>query len=436
MGAILRWLPVTCAPDGRLIGLDMESVYVINADGSLTVLATRFLGAEDVVADASGAMYVADGLAASVTRVDSDGTVTKLADVLPDNCHLAFDAQEQLYVTNAGPQYPFARIDTTTGQVTRAYPSEETHCSMMSPADFVFYDDTQVVFAPWAAGKMALFDMAAGTGDYLIDVPFDNTGTSVLGPDERITLATRSCTSNGPVTDIVRFNADGTTKRWLRNLPGNVMDIDFAPDGTFFFTYTSERESGLYYVEAGEQGMVRVLGTEGQEYPAMAVNPQNGHAYCSIFQPSDERIVLQEYSRQGLVATYDVTLPAACSGPLLRFDPQGRLFAATAEMERLLTGPVVQRWILLLDLEEETSTIYAQSDLPHCCPLYNFSIDADGNIWWINNPDFQLFRINPQGEMKLFACFTPIDASQALRNKDEDLFIIHPGGIMRISPVK
>ena len=164
----------------------------------------------------------------------------------------------------------------------------------------------------------------------------------------------------------------------------------------------------------------------------MAVNPLNGHATCSTFQPTDDVMVVHELDEGGQVGTHTFDLPYNSTGPVLRFDPDGRLFGAAADVETLMTGPVVERWIYQFDLDTGFTSVVARSDLNHCCPMFGFSIDGDGNLWWTNNPDFQLFRIDPAGTMDLFACYIPIDTSQTLRNADGDLFLIHPSGILKL----
>ena len=69
----------------------------------------------------------------------------------------------------------------------------------------------------------------------------------------------------------------------------------------------------------------------------------------------------------------------------------------------------------------------------HGCPMFGLSID--GSLWWTNNPDFQLFRIDSEGTMDLFACYIPIDTSQTLPNADGDLFLIYPSGILRLEKI-
>jgi len=424
--------PMTYTPDGRILGLDMDRVFQIHPNGSTTLIADGFESAEDVVADSAGNIYVADWMAGTLTKITPQGQKSKLCDIIPDNVYIAFDSQERLFVTGV-PAYPFAMVDTTTGQVTKAYPTDEPDCSILAPANFVLADEKQVVFASWAGGRLSQLDTATGTGAMLIDVLFANTNAAVLSPDGEIVIAVRECTATGRTTDIVSFDETGTPSTWLSNLPGLVGDIDFAPDGTFWFTLLADHRTGLYAVESGTTEHTLIPGTQWMEFPSMAVDPTTGHAVCSTFQPTDDVMVVYEYDETGQVATYTFDLPYPSTGPVLRFDPDGRLFGAAADVETLTSGPVVERWIYQFDLESEITTVVAQSNLNHCCPMFGLSIDGDGNQWWTHNPDFQLFRIDPDGTMDLFACYIPIDTSQTLRNADGDLFLINPSGILKLT---
>jgi hypothetical protein len=62
----------------------------------------------------------------------------------------------------------------------------------------------------------------------------------------------------------------------------------------------------------------------------------------------------------------------------------------------------------------------------------SFSVDSEGYIWWILNPDFLLYKVASLGAAELFAQNLPIDSGSAHRNSDGDLFLNTPEGIFRI----
>jgi len=62
----------------------------------------------------------------------------------------------------------------------------------------------------------------------------------------------------------------------------------------------------------------------------------------------------------------------------------------------------------------------------------SFSVDYEGYIWWLLNPDFLLYRIPPNGTARLFGENLPVDAGYANRNAEGDIFLNSPDGLYRI----
>ncbi|MBT3221730.1 MAG: hypothetical protein HN348_21845, partial [Proteobacteria bacterium] len=165
-------------------------------------------------------------------------------------------------------------------------------------------------------------------------------------------------------------------------------------------------------------------------YASIAYNASNEHVYAVAFKELDQAVEIHEFSKSGFVQAHTVGIHKEFSGFSIACAPDGTLYATSAEAERHETGPDVERWILKLDLDSGTSSIHAQQDLvDHCCPFFEFSVDGNGDVWWILNPDFWLYRVTPAGSAGAFACFTPIDSAKVLRDSEGKLFVIHPGGI-------
>lgn len=127
-----------------------------------------------------------------------------------------------------------------------------------------------------------------------------------------------------------------------------------------------------------------------------------------------------------------MSLPKPVMGLSLAASPEGTLYAFATERDRFNTGPEVDRWILRLELETGTSEVVSQINRIGCCPMGSFSVDWEGYIWWVLNPDFLLYRVSSTGDAQLFAQNLPIDSGSVHRNSDGDLFLNTPEGIFRI----
>ena len=48
-------------------------------------------------------------------------------------------------------------------------------------------------------------------------------------------------------------------------------------------------------------------------------------------------------------------------------------------------------------------------DRQGCCVMGNMCVDAQGTLYWLINPEFRIYQVEPDGTMKLFAQDLPID---------------------------
>ena len=112
--------------------------------------------------------------------------------------------------------------------------------------------------------------------------------------------------------------------------------------------------------------------------------------------------------------------------------PDGTVYAEASEAADYFTGPSVKRWLLRLDLDQGTSNVVFQYDRQGCCPLDNFAVDREGDLWWVLNPDFVLYHVEANGNAELFATQTPVDTGYANRNANGYIFLNSPEGVHRV----
>jgi hypothetical protein len=127
-----------------------------------------------------------------------------------------------------------------------------------------------------------------------------------------------------------------------------------------------------------------------------------------------------------------VALPKAVFDFYIDIAPDGTLYAYGSEAERAWTGPVVERWVLELDLESGSSETVFQYDRQGCCVMGNLSTDAQGALWWIIGPENWIYRVIPDGEATLFAQNLPCDPAATVSDSEGDIYFTSPSGIYRI----
>ena len=55
-----------------------------------------------------------------------------------------------------------------------------------------------------------------------------------------------------------------------------------------------------------------------------------------------------------------------------------------------------------------------------------------GNLWWVVDPEFHIYRVIPGGETTLFAQNLPIDPAAVMADSQGDVYFTSPSGIYRI----
>jgi hypothetical protein len=253
-----------------------------------------------------------------------------------------------------------------------------------------------------------------------------NTFAVAIGPDDALYVGAWGCGADLPA-QVVRIDDDGTRDVYVDGLIGSVSDIAFAPDGTLYVAmHDPDVGDPIFYIPPGGGEPTQIPNFGGAE--SIIVDPSSGHLLVS------QGIYIHEVSQAGPVATYPVEPPMAHLGYDIAAAPDGTIYAYAVEEERAWTGPVVERWVLQLDLASGTSEIVFQYDREGCCVMGNLSADPQGTLWWMVNPEFIIYRVTPDGEATLFARNLPIDPAAVIADSEGDVYFTSPGGIYRIYP--
>ncbi|GAF99495.1 unnamed protein product, partial [marine sediment metagenome] len=256
-----------------------------------------------------------------------------------------------------------------------------------------------------------------------------NTMAADIGPDDALYVGTWGCGTEIPA-QVVRITDDGRQSIYVDGLRGQVRDLAFAPDGGLFIAvHLAGWGNRLYYVPpgGGDAAEIPDAGKYGGTN-TLAVHPSSGHLFAAAHGGAS----VAEFTPDGPVSEHPLWFPKEVWDLIIDTAPDGTLYAYASEAARAQTGPVVERWLLRLDIESEATEIVAQFDRQGCCVMGNMCVDAQGTLWWLINPEFRIYRVEPDGTMKLFARNLPIDPGAVAVDSQGDVYFTSPSGIYRI----
>jgi len=334
------------AADGRLIGVshDAKRIVSMNADGSATEIAAGFAGIFDVVVAPDGAIFVSDWEAGSITRVDADGSRRVLVErvLYRDPMDMEIDPAGDLFLNTTVTG--LVKVNRDTGAFT-PYPAAHSPCTIHQ-ADFVFPAAGRVVFVDPTWSQITWADLGTGQNGLLVSNRGANTWAAAIGPDDALYVGAWGCGAALPA-QVIRLADDGTRTVFVDGLRGEVRDVAFAPDGGLYVA-AFERSSGLRlsYVPPGGGVPTPIPGATGYSILALAVDPTTGH----LLATEHAGAAVLEFTRAGLLATHPVQLPKPAFDFFLDVAPDAALYAYVSEAERATTGPVVERWVVRLNL--------------------------------------------------------------------------------------
>jgi len=416
-------------PAGLLLGSSHDLTHVLELfpDGSSRQVASGFTDINDIVAAPDGTVFVSDWETGNVTRVDPDGTQHVLAEhvLFRDPMDMEIDPAGNLFLNTTATG--FVQVDRDSGAFTH-YDSAHTPCTIHA-ADFVFTAPGQVLFLDPTWSQVSWADLNTGQSGLLVSNQGANTWAADIGPDGALYVGAWGCGDEIPA-QVVRIADDGTREVTVDGLRGRLRDVAFAPDGGLYVAAHDCDLGGapVYYVSPEGGDPVEIPGTTSYNILSIAVDPISGHLLATEHEGSS----VLEFALDGLVAEYPVQLPTEVFDFYIDVAPDGTLYAYCSEAERAWTGPVVERWVLRLDLESGSSEIVFQFDRQGCCVMGNLSADPQGTLWWVVDPEMRIYRVTPNGEATLFAQNLPCDPAAAVADSQGDVYFTSPSGIYRI----
>lgn len=422
--------PTYYTDSGRLIGWkynDPSCVIEILPDGTTQDLACGFSEVWDVIADADDNLYVSDWVSEHVTMVSADGTRQILADktVFRDPIDLAFDPAGDLYMNYVADQ-PFWRLDADTKRFVPLNP-DMTKCAFHA-ADFVFADELRVVFMDPTYSMLTWADTAEESCGVLVSNEGVNTLAAEIGPDGALYYATFGSRGDPPA-HINKLTPGMTPEMVVDGLPDKVYDLAFAADGGLYIAAWGENPPlrALYYLPPGSAEKEMIADPQHMDIRSLAGLP-NGNVLGWVRRSN--RLV--EFSPEGLVKEITFYPPELIEEFSIDYAADGYLygFAELARNER--KGPVVYRQLLRVDLESGAAEIVYQKDIEKALAGGSLDVAPDGSLWVILFPDFELYRVMPDGTAEQFAVNLPIDSWRVSVDEAGDVYINSPSGIYRL----
>lgn len=415
--------------DDYLIGrtADLRQVVRLYPDGEQELIADGFVNIFDLAVRDDGVIFVSDWETGNISRINLDGTVDTLVErvVYRDPLDMALDTDGTLYLNTVAQG--LVRVNADTGTQTPVVNSYGT-CTQ-HVADFEFYADGQVVMISPTWGEVVIRDIHTGVEEMVISNNGANTFALAMSPDDMLYFGAWGC-GDTPAR-VIRMDAEGTQTTILE-IGTRINDLSFLPDGTLYGLYQDDAGQEIFKLSPDSDTPDIISPRIGSVLSSMAVSPQDGLIYLAD-QHEILVYVIDDNGRE--LDRYTFTTPQPATQLMIDIDVNGNLFGYAAASETMFSGPRVERWVFQLDrLTGEGNEIweYARAG---CCVMANISTDADGALWWIVNPEFQIWYITPQGEKLRLADRLPIDPGAVVGDSQGNAYITSPGGIIRLRPI-
>ncbi len=227
---------------------------------------------------------------------------------------------------------------------------------------------------------------------------------------------------------MIKVSDDGSRMVYADGLRSEVTDLAFAPNGDLYVsTFDADRGSSFFRVSR-DGALQRLPFSASTRITSIAFAPQSGSLLVAEFQGDS----VLEYTALGFLIRHPIRLPKPAWELVIALSPNGDLYAYASEAERQFTGPVVERWLLQIDLDSFTTKLIFQLDRHGCCVMGNLSVDPDGILWWLVSPDYGIYRVDPDGESAIFARNLPIDPAAVVADSQGDVYFTSASGIYRI----
>lgn len=426
----LAGAPFAYSHDGRMIGIsgDATAVVELHPDGSSTTLLDGLTSVYDLVIASDGTIYISDFPAEELIELSPDGSSQVITTIAPDNTDLALDADDNLYLNNAA--VGFNLVDVATGALTPVFAPAAPCRAIASPAVVAFDADGRAMFFSWVDHAVTWADPDTGQGGRVIEPTWSNTTAADVGPEGALYVGVNGC-GTATLATVRRMTADGSSSVRASGLIGSIYGLAVTDSGGVFVTAGTETYTGLYYAPHGDTTLSPVPGVGPVDLAALASFP-SGEEVLAVMGIGPGDVTLGRFTDHGPDGQYTVSVPEPVAEFTIDIAPDGTVYAQASEGATYFTGPLVQRWLLELDLEAGTSGVVFQHDRQGCCPFDSFGVDSAGDLWWVLNPDFVLYQVGSDGIATLFGTDTPVDAGYANRTVNGDIYLNAPEGTFRV----
>jgi hypothetical protein len=421
--------PTFFTKSGQLIGFKYSNptcVIELLPDATTRDIACGFQVIWDVIADDQGTLFVADWSTGQVVRVAPDGSRQVLAHeaIFRDTIDVGFNTAGKLFLSVF--DNPFQHWDPNINAFA-PLSWDLTKCAYHA-ADFVFSGNSRVLFMDPTWGMVTWADLDTNSSGVLVPNNGVNTQAAAIGPDGAFYFATTGCRGKPPA-QIMRLVPGSAPTVFISDLPDTVYDLAFAPDGGMYLDTWKDglANTPLYYVAPGSQQAQLIPDSQNLTVRDIAVLP-NGDMLGWVYRTN--RLV--EFSPQGYVKDIPFNPPEPIESFSIDYAPDGYLYGFAELARGNRQGPMIYRQLLRIDLKTgETRAIY-QNDSRKDLAGGTLSAAPDGSLWLVLFPDFEIYRVLPDGTATRFATNLPTDSWTVKVDNRGDVYFTSPSGIYRI----
>jgi hypothetical protein len=407
-------------------GADGTSIYRQAAGVSAQEIAGGFNSIADLVINLEGTLFVVDGASSDLVRVDPDGSQLLLDASIPDGetVDIGLDASGNLYRNSQSGA--FARVDVSSGAL-ESYEFIYSPCTDR-PGDFIITENGMVIFIDAIASQVVWGDLAAGQTGVLVSNEGLNTAVADIGPDGALYLGVSTCGGAMP-SQIVRVGRDGSRSTAYDSISGRITALTYdLRGGIFLATASSSAGNRLWYYPApGAQPYLLDTATD-YEILSLDIDPNTSQVYATLSTSQ----WIQVFNWEGWLDRAYAILPRAPQEYDLAVDGEGGFYAYMSEKGRYLTGPLVDRYLLKLDVRQAKAELIETYTLRGSAPTGSLVAEMDGTLWLLLMPDGQLLKVPKDKDPQLFAQNLPTGSAGLAVNLYGDIFLTTPGGIYRI----
>lgn len=413
------------ADDGTIYAMsgDQTDVIKLHPNGEFAAIDYAFIRIDDVSVRRDGLIAVSDVGDGSIYIIDADENVNKLVSglIYNDPLKISFDPQGNLYAKSVTTG--FVRVNLETGELTPPTSQTDPWVATENPNGFSFLPDGSVLFGDFANNNVLIWDMADDQFNYpVINRSYYNQAFTV-GPDGSLYSAF-SGYEGYYSSQIVKWTGVDSYAVVIDNIDNEIVDMKYDSKGGLYVL--GNKNQLLYYASTNSNPLAAEL-LPGFNSIYLAVNPVNNHAYISGFH--DGRIL--EYHENQLIIQHQPDYPEEPRSVGLAFSPDGVLYAYASEWENNDMGPVVDRWILSIDLENDQSEIFYTFPWNGSCPMGNLCCDSENNVWLTVSPDQDIIKLTAAGDSVKIADQAPMDADAIAADANGNVYITCNDGIFR-----